>query len=437
MKRLTRALLTAMLLAALGLCGCSTGSAGLQQPAEMDGAGSTSEADADAAAQADELRIGSMKGPTSVGLASMMQQGQGQFTVVAAADELTALLLQDELDIALVPANVAALLFQRTEGQVQAIDVNTLGVLYGVSLDGSVASVGDLRGRTVYMTGKGTLFQRTEGQVQAIDVNTLGVLYGVSLDGSVASVGDLRGRTVYMTGKGTVPEYTFLALLEAAGMGAGDVTVQFCAEPAEVAAQVAQHDDAVGILPQPYATAVTVQNPDVREVLDLTEQWAELTGGERGDLVTGVTVAKTSTVQDHRDAIDTFLARHGESAAAANADPASIAATVAELGIIDSVTLAEKAIPRCNVVCLVGEPMRQALSGYLESLYQQSPEAVGLGIIDSVTLAEKAIPRCNVVCLVGEPMRQALSGYLESLYQQSPEAVGGVLPDASFYYAAQ
>ncbi len=343
MKRLTRALLAAMLLAALGLCGCSTGSAGLQQPAEMDGAGSASEADADAAARADELRIGSMKGPTSVGLASMMQQGQGQFTVVAAADELTALLLQDELDIALVPANVAAL-----------------------------------------------LFQRTEGQVQAIDVNTLGVLYGVSLDGSVASVGDLRGRTVYMTGKGTVPEYTFLALLEAAGMGAGDVTVQFCAEPAEVAAQVAQHDDAVGILPQPYATAVTVQNPDVREVLDLTEQWAELTGGERGDLVTGVTVAKTSAVQDHRDAIDTFLARHGESAAAANADPSSIAATVAELGIIDS-----------------------------------------------ETLAEKAIPRCNVVCLVGEPMRQALSGYLESLYRQSPEAVGGVLPDTSFYYAAQ
>ena len=345
MKKLTRALLAAMLLAMLGLCACSTGADSAQQAVERDGAGDGSEADAasDVAAQADALRIGSMKGPTSVGLASMMQQGQGQFTVVAAADELTALLLQDELDIALVPANVAAL-----------------------------------------------LFQRTEGQIQVVDVNTLGVLYGVSLDSSVASIEDLRGRTVYMTGKGTVPEYTFLALLDAAGMGEGDVTVQFCAEPAEVAAQVAQHDDAVGILPQPYATAVTVQNPDVTEVLDLTAQWADLTGGELGDLITGVTVAKASTVQEQRDAIDAFLVRHGESAAAANADPASIAATVAELGIIDS------------------EP-----------------------------LAQKAIPRCNVVCLVGDPMRQALSGYLESLYQQSPEAVGGALPDDSFYYVAQ
>ena len=284
MKRLTSIVLLALLLAVLGLCACagspadSSGSTGSEsastdvvntdaQAANKPGSGdSADDQDAERAAaeaEADALRIGSMKGPTSVGLAHMMQLEQGEFTVVAAADELTGLLLQDELDIALVPANVAAL-----------------------------------------------LYQRTEGQIQVIDVNTLGVLYGVSLDGSISSVEDLYGRTVYMTGKGTVPEYTFAALLEAAGMTAEDVTIQFCSEPAEVAAQIAQHSDAVGILPQPYATAITIKNSDMNIVLDLNEAWIELTGGALGDFVTGVTVANTATIQEHQAVIDLFLQRH-------------------------------------------------------------------------------------------------------------------------------
>lgn len=343
MKRLTACLAAVMLGCAMMLCACSSEGESSPMPARGEAQVAGDGSENDVSAEADGLRIGSMKGPTSVGLAFMMQQEQGDFTVVAAADELTALLLQDELDIALVPANVAAV-----------------------------------------------LFQRTEGRVQAIDVNTLGVLYGVSLDGSISSVEDLRGRTVFMTGKGTVPEYTFSALLAAADMSFDDVTVEFCSEPAEVAAQVAQNGEAVGILPQPYATAVTVKNPDASTVLDLSAAWAEVTGGQQGDLVTGVTVAKASTIDEHRDAIGLFLERHGESAAVANADPEAIAATVAELGIIDN-----------------------------------------------EELALKAIPRCNVVCLTGEPMRQALSGYLESLYRQNPEAIGGVLPDESFYYIAQ
>lgn len=346
MKKFSRACAAILLAAVLGMCGCAASIDGSEEvkpeetstdahvAADADATDSDEEAtvidETAVAAEADALRIGSLKGPTSIGLASMMQKEQGDFTVVAAADELTPLLLQDELDIALVPANVAAL-----------------------------------------------LYQKTEGAIRVIDVNTLGVLYGVSLDESVSSIEDLRGRTVYMTGKGTVPEYTFVALLGAADMSTDEVTVEFCSEPAEVAAQVSQNATAVGILPQPYATAISVQNPDVHTVLDLNEAWVELTDGELGDIVTGVTIAKASTIEAHPDAIALFLERHGESAAAANADPAAIAPIVAELGIIDNEALAQKAIPQCNVVCLVGEPMREALSGYLENLYAQNPESIG------------------------------------------------------------
>lgn len=316
------ALFAALAAVALALCFTLAGCASSSNDQQADLSEYTSEADA--------LRIGSMKGPTSIGLASMMDQEQGQFTVVGAADELTPLLLQDQIDIALVPANVAAV-----------------------------------------------LYARTEGQIQVIDVNTLGVLYGISLDESINNVEDLRGRTVYMTGKGTVPEYTFMALLAAANISTDEVTVEFCSEPTEVVAQISQHADAVGILPQPYATACTLKNENLHTMLDLTEAWAQMTGGQKGDVVTGVTVAKTSTIEEKEGAVKLFLQRHAASAEVAQTDPSAIVAKVVELGIIENETLAEKAIPNCNVVCYTGEEMKNALAGYLQALFDQNAEALG------------------------------------------------------------
>ncbi|MDE6674729.1 MAG: ABC transporter substrate-binding protein, partial [Acetatifactor sp.] len=59
---------------------------------------------------------------------------------------------------------------------------------------------------------------------------------------------------------------------------------------------------------------------------------------------------------------------------------------------------------------------------------------VAAGIIAKEPIARKAIPQCNITCIDGENMRQALSGYLQVLYDLDPQAVGGALPEDSFYY---
>ena len=109
------------------------------------------------------VRIGGLKGPTSMGLVFLQEQtenneaeGSYEFTMAAAADELLPLMIKGELDIALIPANVAGVLYNRTEGGVSVIDINTLGVLYMVSGDESIGDMESLRGKTVYLTGKGT-----------------------------------------------------------------------------------------------------------------------------------------------------------------------------------------------------------------------------------------------------------------------------------------
>lgn len=335
--------LAAVLLALVGslLFGCSS------TPADSS-LSDAAHSQEDAGEAGTPLRIASMKGPTSIGLAAMMEddaQASYDFQVFATADEIAPKLASGEVDIALLPINLAATLYHRTEGGIKAIDVNTLGVLYGLTADDA-------------------------------------------LKGGGLTMADLAGRTIYMTGKGTVPEYTVRALLAKAGLSEEDVTLEFRSEPAEVVALLAADASAVGIVPQPFATSAVAQDASLANVLDLTEQWdllaadgaASLAEGSR--FVTGVTVVRSASLEERPDAVARFLEDHRASARIAADDPAAIADAVVELGIIPNAAIAETAIPLCNVVCLDGEEMQAAISGYLQELLTWAPDAIAGGLPD-------------------------------------------------------
>lgn len=283
------------------------------------------------------VRIGGLKGPTSMGLVFLKEQAeQGQtegsyeFTMAVAADELLPLLIKGELDIALIPANVAAVLYNKTEG--------------GVSV---------------------------------ININTLGVLYMVSGDESIDSMESLRGKTVYLTGKGTTPDYVLRYLLSANGIDPAGCTLEYRSEATEVAALLAEQPQAVGLLPQPFVTVACAQNEELKVVLDMNEQWNLVQGEDGGSMVTGVTVVRNAFLQEHPEAVAAFLAEHAASVRAIQEDPDKGAELVAAAGIIAREPIAQKAIPQCNITYIDGEDMQKALSGYLRVLYDLDPQAVG------------------------------------------------------------
>ncbi len=286
------------------------------------------------------VRVGSLTGPTSIGLVYLMEMAEEgtashdyEFTMVTAADELLPQVINGSLDIALVPANVAA-----------------------------------------------NLYQKTEGQVSVIDINTLGVLYAVSSDDSIQSMADLAGKTVYITGKGTTPDYVFHYLLSANGMSDTDLTLEFKSESTEVAALLKEDPEAVGILPQPFVTVACTQNESLNIVLDLTQEWDDLQNGSGSQLVTGVTIVRNAFLEENPEAVDDFLAEHAESAAYVNEHPAEAAALVVKTGIIEQASIAESAIPYCNITCITGSDMKAALEGYLQVLYDQDPSSIGGGM---------------------------------------------------------
>lgn len=337
-KKFTALLLAgALAIAALAGCGAQPDEQAQEQPAEQ--------------AAPVTVNAAALKGPTAMGLVKFMSDAEEgavddndyAFRIAASPDELTPQIAQGSLDIACVPANLASVLYNNTDGGVRVLAVNTLGVLY--------------------------ICDRDE---------------------SVRSVADLAGRTIYASGKGSTPEYALNYILEGNGLTPGvDVAIEWKSEHAECVAAMAQDPQAIALLPQPFVTTAQMKDDSIRAALDLTQEWDALQSGtDASSLITGVVVARTAFVEEHPEAVEAFMGHYRESVAFVNDD------------------------------------------------VQAAAELIGAYDIVSAAVAQKAIPACNIVCIEGDEMKDALSGYLAVLFEQNPKAVGGALPNDDFYYAA-
>ena len=359
MKRKAVAILMSIVLGAMAFTGCGTGNneaapeeVTAETEAEAEEESVTEEETAqteektetmeeetteeDTSYESVEVKIGSLKGPTSMGLVYLMDQAekgesanQYEFTMAAGADELLPSVISGDLDIVLVPANVASVLYNKTEG--------------GVSV---------------------------------IDINTLGVLYMVSGNADIKEMADLAGKTVYLTGKGTTPDYVTQYLLAENNL-TDEVTLEYKSEATEVAAMLVEDTDAIGVLPQPFVTAACAQNENLSVVMDLTKEWAAIQGEGGSQLVTGVTVVRNDFLNENQAAVDKFLEEHKASAAYANENVEEAAGLVVAAGIMEKAAVAAKAMPNCNITYIDGTDMKTALSGYLEVLYNQDAGSVG------------------------------------------------------------
>lgn len=343
-------------------CGSQTGSPTEVQPTEISEAesqvsgeetqeeedsskekeGLVSEETADISDTTDTaVRVMALKGPTAMGLVELMDESESgavngndyEFTIAASADEVTPKLVQGEADIAAVPANLASVLYNNTEGQVQVLAINTLGVLY-------IVDTGD----------------------------------------TVHSAADLKGKTIYASGKGATPEYAIDYILMKNGINPEkDVTIEWKSEHAEcVAALAASEDGGIALLPQPFVTIAQTQDDRIRIALDLTEEWDKLQKDEEtpSALLTGVVVARADFIEEHPEAISAFMDSYKKSVDYVNGNMEEAAKLIEKFDIVPA-AVAQKALPYCNITFIEGAEMKDKLSGYLSVLLEQNEKSVG------------------------------------------------------------
>lgn len=281
-------------------------------------------------------RVAALKGPTAMGMVELMKAEEaGQdytFTIAASSDIVTPMLIRGEIDIACVPANLSSILYNNTGGAFKVLAVNTLGVLYVVE-----------RGETVN------------------------------------SISDLKGRTIYSSGKGSTPEYALNYLLTASGLDPrSDVNVEYKSEHAECLAALLYDSSAVAVLPQPFVSVAQANAGDLRVAIDMSGEWDKLQAGNANPsgMITGVVIARADFVNERPEAVNAFLSAYARSVEFVNSNLDEAARLVGEYGIVEE-AVALAAIPYCNIVCITGAEMQSKLSGYLSVLYAANADAVG------------------------------------------------------------
>lgn len=325
LKKVMSLLLALLLTLSVTACGGKT-----ETPPE------TAEGQEPSAAEEVTMRIAALKGPTAMGLVKLMRDGEEagtdgsryEFTLAGSADEVTPALIKGDLDMACVPANLASVLYNKTEGQIVTLAVNTLGVLYLVE-NGN----------------------------------------------AVQSLQDLAGKTIVAAGKGSTPEYALRYLLKENGIDPDrDLVIDWKSEHSECVAALASGAATIALLPQPFVTVAQTKIEGLRMAVDLNAEWDALDNGS--GLITGVVAARKEFADAHPDAVEEFLDAYAASVEWVNGNTADAAALIGEYGIVDA-AVAEKALPYCNIVCLTGAELAEKLPGYLQVLFDADPASVG------------------------------------------------------------
>lgn len=285
------------------------------------------------------VRVGCMAGPTGMGMVMLMNESENgatentyEFAELATdASAFVAPLSQGELDIATIPANLASVVYNKTEGGITVLAVNSLGVL--------------------------NIVERGE---------------------NINSIADLAGKKIYATGEGATPEYTLRYILSQNGLDADkDVTIQWCADTTEALSYVSADEEAIAMLPQPFVTAAMAQVEGLRVAIDLNDAWAETEAGATGSIVTGVTVVRTAFLEEHPHEVKTFMEEYSTSVDYTIYNEEEAAELIEKYGIVAKAAIAKKALPGCHITFVTDKEMADMLNNYLSILFDQNPQSVG------------------------------------------------------------
>ncbi|MBQ8165329.1 MAG: ABC transporter substrate-binding protein [Clostridia bacterium] len=327
MKKITKILsIILTIVMVLGICAC-------KNTEENNNQATTAQSPA---AEKTTVRVTALKGPTGMGMAKLFKDSDDDValnkyekTIESDPTLVSAAVLKGDFDIAAVPTNLAATLFNKG------------------------------------------------ADMQVLALNTLGVLYVLENGNTINSVEDLRGKTIYATGQASTPEYILNYILRSNGLEPGtDVTVEYFTEHAELVTQMVSNKVAIGMLPQPNVTTAMTKNSDLRIALDLTEEFNKVSDG-KSDVVQGCIVVNKTFAKNNPDAVKNFLKDYEASVEYVNNNIDEAAEIIASYEIIPSAAIAKQAIPTCNICFITGDEMKSKLNDFLKVLFDANPKSVG------------------------------------------------------------
>ena len=293
--------------------------------------------DAQSDAAPENVNVMVLNGTTGFGMAKLISDNKNgaaalsySVQVETDASNITASLISGACDIAALPTNAAANLYNKTNGGVKIIAINTLGVLY--------------------------VMNNTEKQ-------------------TITSFEDLRGKTVYCPAQN--PTFLFTAVCKANGLEVGkDVMIDNTyAQPADLRTALASGMVDIAVLPEPMVTIAKSANAALMASLDLTAEWEKQY--PENSLAQGCVVVRTAFLEQYPGAVQTFLNEYKASIEFVNQNHEQAAAMIVEAGIFAQAPVAQKAIPNSNICYIDGVEMKTCLEYFYGILMEVAPASIG------------------------------------------------------------
>lgn len=251
-------------------------------------------------------------------------------SIVASVDEAVAAVAKKDFDIITIPANLASVMYNKTEGQVKIASILALNVLY-------VVENGD----------------------------------------SVKSIQDLKGKTVYTFGKGATPEIVLNYVLRGNGLEPGkDVKIEFKSESAEVAAALQKESNVIAMLPEPFLSATQMKNPKMKVAFSMGDEWDKVKGTIAGSQVSGVVIMNREFADKNPEAVKNFMKDYKASVDFLSSSLDEAAKLTAKYDLVPE-AVAKVSIPRANIRYITGSEMKEKMSEYLRILGEADMKTIG------------------------------------------------------------
>ncbi len=289
-----------------------------------------------------EVKIAGLKGPSSMGMIKMIDEQSSfgdnvstLYDIVPAPDTLVAKLLNGEYDFATLPTNVASIIYNK------------------------------------------------KGAYQISGISTWGMLYVVTDDPDIKTWSDFSGKTVFPFAQASTPDILFKYLLNLNGIDPEkDVTFDYSLQQAELVQALAANQVSIAVLPEPFVTAVTMKNPDLKIPMNLQEEWkiahatSSILPADASYPMTAVVVRK-EFAEEHPEIVTQFMNEYESSVNWVNENPGEASHLIEknELGL--TAKAAENAIPRSNMKLVKTSDCKNIIEFYLNVFNGFSPQSIG------------------------------------------------------------
>ena len=315
MKRKKSLLIVSMILimTLMAFTGCGTQA---EEPAELSA----------------PVNIACMNGPTGMGMVDLMGNENYNIEVFQAPTDAVPKIISGEIDVACVPSNLAAVLYNKTEGQIVSVSPMVMGVLH--------------------ILGNGV---------------------------EAANLSDLKGQTIVSAGQGGTPEYALQEVLQNAGLEMGkDVKVEWLASHADVNAKLLSDEGTIAMVPEPFVSAALAQGAGkVTDLFDMNTLWSEATGQ---DFPMGVLIARRDFVENRGSDLSILLNDLAVSIEDVNSVSDEVAQKIVDAGFLGNADIAKAAIPNCNLTLYTGDELAKGaeiMKTFNETMFALTPQAVG------------------------------------------------------------